>query len=68
MSNVTVKRCEKQTTGIKGQLISKVNCQAVNCSKTGTNEFVFTTMQHVFVCYFGRNLSQQKDISKLTDL
>ena len=59
MSNVNVKRCEKQTTGIKGQLISKANCQAVNCSKTGTNEFV---------CFFGRNLSQQKDISKLTDL
>ena len=33
----------------KGQLISKANCQAVNSSKKRTNEFVFTTMRHVFV-------------------
>ena len=32
----------------KGQLISKTNCQAVNSSKKGTNEFVFTTMRRVF--------------------
>ena len=35
----------------KGQLISKANCQAVNSSKKRTNEFVFTTMQRVFVCF-----------------
>ena len=33
----------------KGQSISKANCQAVNSSKKRTNEFSFTTMQHVFV-------------------
>ena len=36
---------------IKGQLISKANCQAMNSSKKRTNEFVFTIMQHVFVCF-----------------
>ena len=39
-----------QTTP-KGQLISKANCQAVNCSKKQMNEFVFTTMRTVFVCF-----------------
>ena len=34
---------------IKGQLISKASCQAVNSSKKRTNEFVFTTMRRVFV-------------------
>ena len=32
----------------KGQLISKANCQAMKKPK---NEFVFTTMQQVFVCF-----------------
>ena len=36
---------------LKGQLISKANCQVVNSSKKQTNEFVFTSMQHVFVCF-----------------
>ena len=36
---------------LKGQLISKANCQAVNSSKKQTNEFVFTTMPRVFVCF-----------------
>ena len=35
---------------VKGQLILKANCQAVNSSKKRTNEFIFTTMQRVFVC------------------
>jgi hypothetical protein len=35
----------------KGQLISKANCQAVNSSKKRTNEFVFTTMRRVFICF-----------------
>ena len=34
---------------LKGQLISKANCQAINSSKKRTNEFIFTTMRHVFV-------------------
>ena len=36
---------------IKGQLISKANCQAVNSSKKRMNEFVFTSMRRVFVCF-----------------
>ena len=35
----------------KGQLISKANCQAVNSSKKRTNEFVYTTMRRVFICF-----------------
>ena len=35
----------------KGQLISKANCQAVNSSLKQMNEFVFTTMRRVFVCF-----------------
>ena len=35
--------------GAKAQIISKANCQAVNSSKKQTNEFVFTTMRHVFI-------------------
>ena len=35
----------------KGQLISKANCQTVNSSKKRTNEFVFTTMGRVLVCF-----------------
>ena len=34
---------------LKDQLILKANCQAVNSSKKQMNEFVFTTMQRVFV-------------------
>ena len=36
----------------KGQLISKANYQAVNSSKKRTNEFVFTTLWHVFVRFW----------------
>ena len=39
----------KETVPLKGQLISKANCQAVNSSKKRTNDFVFTTMRCVFV-------------------
>ena len=52
----------------KGQLISKTNCRAMNSSKKWTNEFVFTTMRHVFVRFFGRNWRHKKNLSKLTDL
>ena len=33
----------------KGQLISKANCQDMNSSEKRTNEFIFTTIQLVFV-------------------
>ena len=33
----------------KGQLTSKANCQAEDSPKKRTNEFVFTTVRHVFV-------------------
>ena len=32
----------------EGQLISNANHQAVNSSKTRTNELIFTTMRRVF--------------------
>ena len=35
----------------KGQLISKANCQAEDSSKKRTNEFIFTSMRHVFICF-----------------
>ena len=35
----------------KGQLVSKAICQAMNSSKKRTNEFVFTSMGLVFVCF-----------------
>ena len=44
----------------KGQLILKANCQAVNSSKKGTNEFIFTTMRSVFV----RFLEEIEDTKK----
>ena len=34
---------------LKGQLISKENCQAVNSSKKRINKLVFTTMRCVFL-------------------
>ena len=34
---------------VKGQLILKANCQAVNSSKKRTNEFIFTSMHRLFV-------------------
>ena len=36
----------------KGQLISKANCQAEDSSQKRTNEFVFTSVRRVFVCFF----------------
>ena len=35
----------------KGQLISKAKCQAMKSSKKRMNEFVFTSMRRVFVCF-----------------
>ena len=57
--------------GVKGQLISKANCQAVNSSK---NEQMNSTLLlwclrlTCFCSFIGRNWRHQKDISKLTDL
>ena len=44
----------------KGQLISQANCQAVNSSKKRTNEFVFTTMQRVFVRFLEESSARKK--------
>ena len=44
----------------KGQLISKTNCQAEDSSKKRTNEFVFTSMQRVFVRFLGESLARKK--------
>ena len=45
---------------IKGQLISKANCQVVNSSKKRKNEFVLTTIRRVFV----RFLEEIEDTKK----
>ena len=47
-------------TYTKGQLISKANCQAENSSKKRTNEFVFTSMRRVFVCFLGESSARKK--------
>ena len=44
----------------KGQLISKVNCQAEDSSKKRTNEFVFTSMRRVFVRFFEESSARKK--------
>ena len=51
--------------GTKGQLISKTNCQAVNSSKKCTNEFVYTTMQPVFV-HFLEEIEDSKKPFEIT--
>ena len=53
---------------IKGQLISKKNCQAENSPKKRTNEFVFTSMRRVFVCFLGESSARKKNVSRLSDL
>ena len=45
---------------VKGQLISKANCQAEDSSKKRTNEFVFTSMRRVFVRFFEESLARKK--------
>ena len=54
-------------TTTKGQLITKANCQAEDSSKKRTNEFVFTSMQRVFVRFLKNPLSE-KNVSRLSDL
>ena len=44
----------------KGQLISKANCQAEDSSKKRTNEFVFTSMQRVFVRFLEESSARKK--------
>jgi hypothetical protein len=44
----------------KGQLISKADCQVVNCSKKRTNEFVFTTMRRVFIRFLEEIVDTKK--------
>ena len=44
----------------KGQLISKAKCQAEDSSKKRTNEFVFTSMWHVFVRFLGESSARKK--------
>ena len=44
----------------KGQLISKAYCQAEDSSKKRTNEFVFTSMQCVFVRFLEESSARKK--------
>ena len=60
----TLKFCH--AVKIKGQLISKANCQEMNSSKKWTNEFVFTTMQRFFCLFLGRNWRHQKKPFQIT--
>ena len=47
---------------VKGQLISKTNCQPEDSSKKRTNEFVFTTVQSVFVRFLEESSARKKTI------
>ena len=40
--------------------MSKANCQAEDSSKKQTNEFVFTSMQHVFVRFLEESSARKK--------
>ena len=53
---------------VKGQLISKANCQAEDSSKKRTNEFVFTSMRRVFVRFLEESSARKKNVSRLSDL
>ena len=44
----------------KGQLISKTNCQAEDSLKKRTNEFVFTSMQRVFVRFLEESSARKE--------
>ena len=56
----SIKTISKFLTVCKGQLILKANCQALNSFKKQMYEFVFTTMQRVFVCFLGEIEDTQK--------
>ena len=44
----------------KGQIISKGPLVSSNSPKKWTNEFVFTSMRRVFVCFLGESLARKK--------
>jgi hypothetical protein len=44
----------------KGELISKVNCQAKDSSKKRTKKFVFTSKRRVFVCFMEESSTRKK--------
>ena len=44
----------------KGQLISETNCQAEDSPKKRMNEFVFTSIRHVFVRFLGESSARKK--------
>ena len=48
------------SNSFKGQLILKANCQVKDSSKKRTNEFVFTSMRRVFVCFLGESSARKK--------
>ena len=45
---------------IKGKLMSKANRQAKDSSKKRTNEFIFTSMQRVFVRFLEESSARKK--------
>jgi hypothetical protein len=45
---------------IKGNLISKANCQAKDSSKKRMNEFVFTSKRRVFVRFLEESSARNK--------
>ena len=51
---------ETKDKSTKGQLILKANCQAEDSSKKRTNEFVFTSMRRVFVCFWKNPKPEKK--------
>ena len=60
-SEKATKFCKISTIDLtKGQLISKRNSQAEDSPKTRTNEFVFTSMRRVFVCFLGKSSARKK--------
>ena len=45
---------------VKGHLTSKADCQAEDSPKKRTNEFVFTSVRHVFVRFLGESSARTK--------
>ena len=57
VSVISVLHSNLQTVG---HLISKANSQAEDSPKKRTNEFVFTSMRRVFVCFLGGSSARKK--------
>ena len=53
---------------LKGQLISKANCQVEDSSKKRTNEFVFTSMRRVFVRFLEESSARKKRFEIISPL